>query len=207
MTTMTKAKLDSLTPDMAFDKLMKGNVRFQRNQMVTRDFKAQREETSGGQFPFATILSCIDSRTSSEIIFDQGIGDLFNVRLAGNVINEDALGSMEFACKVAGSKVIMILGHEACGAVKGACDHVEMGNLTALLSKISPALELEKEETQRDSSNPEFVRKVTEIHTKRMKDVLLEQSSVLREMYEAKEIKIVCGIHELGSGIVRAIDH
>ena len=205
MVTMTKEKLDSMTPDQAFQMLMEGNKRFEKNEAISRDYVAQREETSTGQYPFATILSCIDSRTSSEIIFDQGIGDLFNVRLAGNVINEDALGSMEFACKVAGSKVIMILGHEACGAVKGACDHVEMGNLTSLLSKITPAVDLEKEETTRDSSNPEFVRKVTEIHTKRMREELLERSPILKEMDDNNEIKIVCGIHDLKSGVVRII--
>ena len=205
MTTMTKEILDSLTPNQALEKLMDGNKRFQENNMIKRDYVSQREETSGGQYPFATILSCIDSRTSSEIIFDQGIGDLFNVRLAGNIINEDALGSMEFACKVAGSKVIMILGHEACGAVKGACDHVEMGNLTTLLSKINPAIDMEKTETVRDSSNPEFVRKVTEIHTLNMKTLILEKSPILKEMLDNNEIDIVCAIHDLKTGVVRQI--
>ena len=205
MVTMTKEKLESMSPEEAFQMLMEGNKRFEKNEAISRNYVEQREETAGGQYPFATILSCIDSRTSSEIIFDQGIGDLFNVRLAGNVINEDALGSMEFACKVAGSKVIMILGHEACGAVKGACDHVEMGNLTSLLSKITPAVDMEKEETQRDSSNPEFVRKVTEIHTTRMREELLERSPILKEMNDNNEIKIVCGIHDLKSGVVRIL--
>ena len=205
MTTMTKELLTKMTPREAVDKLMEGNTRFQNNALVSRDFTKQREETAGGQFPFATILSCIDSRTSSEIIFDQGIGDLFNVRLAGNVVNEDALGSMEFACKVAGSKVIMILGHEACGAVKGACDHVEMGNLTTLLSKINPAIDMEKTETVRDSSNPEFVRKVTEIHTLNMKTLILEKSPILKEMLDKNEIDIVCAIHDLKTGVVRQI--
>src|SRR5690348_10858062 len=138
MRTQTKEMQTALTPEMALDILKKGNERFINNLKTNRNLLQQVNETSDGQHPFAVILSCIDSRTSAELIFDQGLGDIFSVRIAGNIINEDILGSMEFGCKVAGSKIIVVLGHTRCGAVMGACDHVEMGNLTALLTKIRP---------------------------------------------------------------------
>ena len=130
----------NMTPKKALEYLREGNKRFMNNLMSNRDLLQQANETVNGQWPFATILSCIDSRTSAELIFDQGLGDIFSVRIAGNIVNTDILGSMEFACKVAGSKLIVVLGHTKCGAVKGACDHVEMGNLTELLLKIQPAV-------------------------------------------------------------------
>jgi carbonic anhydrase len=203
MVTMTKEKLEAMSPNEALSMLVEGNSRFQKGEALERNFSRQREETAGGQFPFATVLSCIDSRTSSEIIFDQGIGDLFNVRLAGNVVNEDALGSMEFACKVAGSKVILVLGHEACGAVKGACAEVKMGNLTALLDKISPAVNQAKAEGVSDS---ELVDKATLIHIKNMQQAILDKSEVLKEMSDNGEIKIVGGIHYLSSGEVKILE-
>ena len=129
-----------MTPRKALQFLQEGNNRFINNLKANRNLLEQVNETRDGQWPFATILSCIDSRTSAELIFDQGLGDIFSVRIAGNIVNTDILGSMEFACKVAGSKLIVVLGHSKCGAVKGACDHVEMGNLTELLSKIQPAV-------------------------------------------------------------------
>ena len=141
MKTLTKEMQEAITPEMALDLLKEGNKRFISNLKANRNLLQQANETSDGQHPFAVILSCIDSRTSAEIIFDQGLGDIFSVRIAGNIINEDILGSMEFACKIAGSKIVAVLGHTGCGAVKGACDHVEMGNLTALLSKIRPAVD------------------------------------------------------------------
>ncbi len=148
-------------------------------------------------------MSCIDSRTSAELIFDQGLGDIFSVRIAGNIINEDVLGSMEFACKVAGSKFIVVLGHTNCGAVKGACDHVEMGNLTALLSKIQPAVYDEKTETQnRDSSNDNFVEKVAIINVKRTVHSIPERSPILKEMIENGEIGIAGGSHNISNGEV-----
>src|SRR6187402_3978726 len=140
MRTHSKETQSSLTPDLALQILKDGNKRFLNNLKANRNLLQQVNETSEGQFPFATILSCIDSRTSAELIFDQGLGDIFSIRIAGNIVNTDILGSMEFACKVAGSKLIVVLGHTKCGAVKGACDHVEMGNLTELLSKIQPSV-------------------------------------------------------------------
>ncbi|MEN9595953.1 MAG: hypothetical protein RL236_387 [Pseudomonadota bacterium] len=194
---------DAITPEMALNLLKEGNHRFMNNLKANRNLLEQANETSDGQHPFAVILSCIDSRTSAELIFDQGLGDIFSVRIAGNIINEDILGSMEFACKVAGSKIIAVLGHTKCGAVKGACDHVEMGNLTALLSKIQPAIYDEKTETQnRNSSNGDFVEKVAAINVKRTVHAILERSPILKEMLENGEIKIVGGLHEISTGEV-----
>jgi carbonic anhydrase len=203
MKTLTKELQDAITPEMALNLLKEGNHRFMNNLKANRNLLEQANETSDGQHPFAVILSCIDSRTSAELIFDQGLGDIFSVRIAGNIINEDILGSMEFACKVAGSKIIAVLGHTKCGAVKGACDHVEMGNLTALLSKIQPAIYDEKTETQnRNSSNSDFVEKVAAINVKRTVHAILERSPILKEMIEKGEVKLVGGIHELATGEV-----
>ncbi len=203
MKTLTKELQAAISPEMALNLLKEGNHRFMNNLKANRNLLEQANETSDGQHPFAVILSCIDSRTSAELIFDQGLGDIFSVRIAGNIINEDILGSMEFACKVAGSKIIAVLGHTKCGAVKGACDHVEMGNLTALLSKIQPAIYDEKTETQnRNSSNSDFVEKVAAINVKRTVHAILERSPILKEMIEKGEIKLVGGIHELVTGEV-----
>ncbi len=203
MKTLTKEMQDAITPAMALELLKDGNKRFMNNLKANRNLLQQANETSEGQHPFAVILSCIDSRTSAEIIFDQGLGDIFSVRIAGNIINEDILGSMEFACKVAGSKIIAVLGHTKCGAVKGACDHVEMGNLTALLSKIQPAIYDEKTETDnRNSSNNEFVEKVSVINVKRTVHAIIERSPILKEMFEKGEIKIVGGTHHITTGEV-----
>lgn len=203
MKTLTKKDQESITPDMAFDLLVEGNARFVNNLKANRNLLQQANETSDGQHPFATILSCIDSRTSAEIIFDQGLGDIFSVRIAGNILNEDILGSMEFACKVAGAKIIVILGHSKCGAIKGACDHVEMGNLTALLSKIRPAIDDETTTTEfRNSSNEEFVEKVTVINVKRVMHAIVERSSILKEMADQQQIKIIGGMHNLQTGQV-----
>ena len=170
---------------------------------VNRNLLQQANETSDGQHPFAVILSCIDSRTSAELIFDQGLGDVFSVRIAGNIINEDILGSMEFGCKVAGSKIIVVLGHTKCGAVKGACDHVEMGNLTALLTKIRPAVDDENSVIEnRNSGNAEFVEKVSTINVKRTVQAIMERSTILKEMIEAGQIGIVGGTHDITTGEV-----
>ena len=194
----------SLTPERALQILKEGNFRFMNNLKANRNLLEQAGYTADeGQFPFAVILSCIDSRTSAELIFDQGLGDVFSVRIAGNVINEDILGSMEFACKVAGSKIIVVLGHSKCGAVKGACDHVEMGNLTALLSKIQPAVYDEKSETEnRNSSNSEFVEKVASINVKRTVEGIMQRSPILKEMIQSGQIGIVGGMHNLETGEV-----
>ncbi len=203
MKTLNKEMQAAITPSMAIEILKEGNKRFMNNLKANRNLLEQANETSDGQHPFAVILSCIDSRTSAELIFDQGLGDIFSVRIAGNIINEDILGSMEFACKVAGSKIIVVLGHSRCGAVKGACDHVEMGNLTALLSKIQPAVYDEKSETEnRSSSNAEFVEKVAAINVKRTVNAIMERSPILKEMIQNKEIGIIGGMHSISDGEV-----
>ena len=199
----TKETQASLTPAKALQILKEGNDRFVKNLKANRNLLEQAGYTADGQFPFAIILSCIDSRTSAELIFDQGLGDVFSVRIAGNIINEDILGSMEFACKLAGSKIIVVLGHSKCGAIKGACDHAEMGNLTALLSKIQPAVYDEKTEIEnRSSSNPDFVEKVAAINVKRTVHGIVERSPILKEMIEKGEIGIIGGFHDIASGHV-----
>ena len=207
MKTLTKEMQSAITPAKALELLKDGNKRFVNNLKVNRNLLQQANETSDGQHPFAVILSCIDSRTSAELIFDQGLGDIFSARIAGNIVNEDILGSMEFACKVAGSKIRMVLGHTKCGAVKGACDHVEMGNLTALLSKIQPAVYDEKTVTEnRSSSNNEFVEKVSTINVKRTVTAIMERSPILKEMIEKGEIGIVGGTHDITTGEVHFYD-
>ncbi|CAD0009227.1 carbonic anhydrase family protein [Flavobacterium chungangense] len=203
MKTLTKEMQAAITPSSALELLKEGNQRFVSNLKINRNLLQQANETSEGQHPFAVILSCIDSRTSAELIFDQGLGDVFSVRIAGNIINEDILGSMEFGCKVAGSKIIVVLGHTKCGAVKGACDHVEMGNLTALLTKIRPAVDDETETKEnRNSGNPEFVENVSKINVKRTVKSIMERSPILKEMIEKGEIGIVGGSHDIASGEV-----
>ena len=203
MKTLTKEIQSTITPSMALELLEEGNKRFVNNLKVNRNLLQQANETSDGQHPFAVILSCIDSRTSAELIFDQGLGDIFSVRIAGNIINEDILGSMEFACKVAGSKIIVVLGHTKCGAIKGACDHVEMGNLTALLSKIRPAVDDEIETNEnRNSSNSTFVENVARINVQRTVRSVIERSPILKDMIEKGEIGIVGGTHDITTGQV-----
>ncbi len=203
MKTLTKEMQSAITPTRALELLKEGNKRFVNNLKVNRNLLQQANETSDGQHPFAVTLSCIDSRTSAELIFDQGLGDIFSVRIAGNIINEDILGSMEFACKVAGSKIIVVLGHSKCGAVKGACDHVEMGNLTALLSKLRPAVDDETTTKEnRSSSNSDFVEKVAAINVKRTVKAIMERSPILKEMILGGEIGIVGGTHDITTGEV-----
>jgi len=203
MKTLTKEMQAAIPPGQAIELLKEGNKRFVNNLKVNRNLLQQANETSDGQHPFAVILSCIDSRTSAELIFDQGLGDVFSVRIAGNIINEDILGSMEFGCKVAGAKIIVVLGHTKCGAVKGACDHVEMGNLTALLTKIRPAVDDENTvKENRNSANDDFVEKVSTINVKRTVQAIMERSTILKEMIEAGQIGIVGGTHDIASGEV-----
>lgn len=203
MKTLTKEMQAAITPSMAINLLKEGNKRFVNNLKINRNLLQQANETSDGQHPFAVILSCIDSRTSAELIFDQGLGDIFSVRIAGNIINEDILGSMEFACKVAGSKIIVVLGHTKCGAVKGACDHVEMGNLTALLTKIRPAVDDETQTKEnRNSKNSAFVENVATINVKRTVKSIMERSPILKEMIESGQIGIVGGTHDISTGEV-----
>jgi carbonic anhydrase len=207
MKTHTKETQDKLTPRMALDILKEGNERFIRNLKAQRDLLAQVNDTREGQWPFATILSCIDSRTSAELIFDQGLGDVFSVRIAGNIVNTDILGSMEFACKLAGSKLIVVLGHTKCGAVKGACDHVEMGNLTELLAKLQPAVYQEKETTEnRTSGNKYFVENVSTINVKRNVKNIIERSFILEQMVENGEIGVIGAMYNIETGVVDFYD-
>lgn len=195
----------SLTPRMAMEILQEGNGRFITNLKAKRDLLGQVNDTREGQWPFATILSCIDSRTSAELVFDQGLGDVFSIRIAGNIVNTDILGSMEFACKVAGSKLIVVLGHTKCGAVKGACDHVEMGNLTELLSKLQPAVYAESETTapdERNSKNGIFVENVAKLNVKRSVKNIIERSFILEEMLNQGEIGIVGAMYDVETGKV-----
>lgn len=208
MRTLTKEIQDSLTPQMAFQILKDGNNRFINNLKSNRNLLQQVNETSEGQHPFAVILSCIDSRTSAELIFDQGLGDVFSVRIAGNILNEDILGSMEFACKVAGAKVVLVLGHTKCGAVKGACDGVQLGNLTVLLDKIKPAIQAEKTtKEQRNASNSEFVENVATLNVHLVMDEIKNRSAILKEMASNKEIAIVGGMYDVDSGLVSFYEH
>jgi carbonic anhydrase len=201
----TKETQAAINPEMALNLLKEGNTRFQNNNTVNRDLLGQVSDTSKGQYPFATILSCIDSRVSSEIIFDQGIGDIFSARVAGNFVNEDILGSMEFACKLAGTKVVVVLGHTACGAVKGACDDAKLGNLTALIDKIKPAVEAVKEPADknlRNSSNIDFVNTVAEKNVYMTIDNIRNQSPVLKEMEDEGAIKIVGAMYDINDGSI-----
>lgn len=203
MKTLTKELQEKITPKLALDLLVEGNKRFVNNLKVNRNLLQQANETSDGQHPFAVILSCIDSRTSVELIFDQGLGDVFSVRIAGNIVNTDILGSMEFACKVAGAKIIVVLGHTKCGAIKGACDHVEMGNLTSLLSKIQPAVSSEQTvEKNRTSSNEEFVEKVSALNVKKTVEAIMSRSPILKELIESGACGIIGGSHDITTGHV-----
>jgi len=202
MKTHTKETQSTMTPERALEFLKDGNQRFQNNMKGNRNLLQQVNETRNGQFPFAVILSCIDSRVPTEMVFDQGLGDIFSIRIAGNFINEDILGSMEFACKVAGSKLIVVMGHSACGAVKGACDLIELGNLTGLLSKIYPAVEAVEETGDRTSANKEFVQKVANKNVEIAMLQLKAKSPVLNEMLENVEIGLVGGMYSVETGKV-----
>jgi carbonic anhydrase len=205
----TQESQDKITPTRALALLREGNERFVSNLKANRDLLAQANETREGQWPFATILSCIDSRTSAELVFDQGLGDIFSIRIAGNIINTDILGSMEFACKVAGSKLLVVLGHSRCGAVKGACDHVELGNLTELLAKLAPAVYQERtfqNAEQRTSKNGAFVENVAQINVKRSVRSIVERSTILEQMIEAGQVAVIGGMHSLDTGVVEFFD-
>ncbi len=204
MKTLTKEMQNSISPARALELLKDGNDRFVNNLKINRNLLQQANETSDGQHPFAVILSCIDSRTSAELIFDQGLGDIFSIRIAGNVVNKDILGSMEFGCKVAGAKIIVVLGHTKCGAVKGACDNVELGNLTGLIQKIKPAVELEDTTIDnRNSSNSNFVEKVAELNVRLSVKNILLSSPIIAEMVNDGIITIIGGVHNITTGEVR----
>ena len=203
MHTLSKEAQKNITPDSALEILKEGNERFMRNLKANRNLLQQVNETSNGQYPFATILSCIDSRTSAELIFDQGLGDIFSIRIAGNILNEDILGSMEFATKVMGTKIIVVLGHTNCGAIVGACNHIEMGNLTTLLNKIQPAIYKEEETTDnRNGSNEKFVNNVTELNVFLTIDRIRRESPIIAQLEHEGTIKIVGGIYNVENGKV-----
>lgn len=209
MKTHTSETQASVTPALALQFLREGNARFVNNLRASRDLLQQANETRDGQWPFATVVSCIDSRTSAELIFDQGLGDIFSVRIAGNVINTDIIGSLEFACHVAGSKLIVVLGHTSCGAIKGACDHVELGNLTELLSKIQPAVYEESQTpdpAQRNSKNAAFVENVADLNVRRSVRSIVNRSPILERLIATGKVGIIGGKHDLASGTVTFFD-
>jgi carbonic anhydrase len=203
MRTLNKEMQEKITPQQALEILKEGNKRFVDNLKLHRNLLEQVNETSDGQHPFAVILSCIDSRTSAELIFDQGLGDVFSVRIAGKYINEDILGSMEFALQGAGARFILVLGHTKCGAIKGACDHVEMGHLSTLLSKIKPAVNDETATKEnRSSGNATFVENVAKINVERNVQEILNRSNILREMVNEGKVGIAGAMYDVSSGRV-----
>lgn len=203
MRTHSKETQNSLTPDLALEILKEGNQRFVNNLKANRNLLQQVNETSAGQFPFATILSCMDSRTSAELIFDQGLGDIFSIRIAGNILNEDILGSMEFATKVVGTKIVLVLGHTKCGAIVGACNNVKMGNLTGLLEKVLPAIESEKStQADRNGSNPAFVNNVTKLNVQLTIERIRKESQIVSDLEQQKDIKIIGAVYDVDNGKV-----
>ncbi|QDH80873.1 carbonic anhydrase [Echinicola soli] len=192
----------SVTPKKALEFLKEGNQRFVSNLKFNRHLLNQVNDTRDGQWPFAIVLSCIDSRTSAELIFDQGLGDIFSVRIAGNVANEDILGSMEYACKVAGSKLVVVLGHSKCGAVTGACSEVKMGNLTGLLEKVNPSIKTVSEKSDKEHTDPEFVEEVSKQNVLDTMDVILEKSDVLKELFDEGKIGLAGAYYNVETGEV-----
>jgi len=204
MRTQTIDTQTQLTPEKVLEILKDGNRRFVSNLRANRNLLQQVNETSEGQYPFAVILSCIDSRTSAELIFDQGLGDVFSVRIAGNVVNEDILGSMEFACKVAGSKLIVVLGHTRCGAIKGACDNVQMGHLTGLLVKISPSVHAVD---HAGGASEDRVELVAIEHARQQMRSITERSPILEHLFADGAIGFACGVYSVETGEVTFLDH
>ncbi|MBL4746647.1 MAG: carbonic anhydrase [Flavobacteriaceae bacterium] len=204
MRTQTKLIQDNLTPKDAHHILVEGNKRFAQNLKAQRNLKDQVLETSTGQFPFAVILSCIDSRVPAELVFDQGIGDIFSVRIAGNIVNDDILGSMEYACKVAGSKIVMVMGHTKCGAVTAAYQDVQLGNITTLLDKIQPAVKIIKEE--KDTDEAIGIEKTAVLNVKLSIDKIRVNSPILAAMERANEIEIVGAVYDVTNGVVTFMD-
>ena len=207
MKTLTKEAQQSLTPQQAIQLLKNGNQRFINNLKIHRDLLEQVNQTADGQYPFAIILSCIDSRTTAELIFDQGLGHIFSIRIAGNILNEDILGSMEYGCKVIGAKLVAVIGHTKCSAIQSACDQIKMGNFTALLGKIKPAIEREKTITQeRNSRNVEFLQKVTQLNIELVLEQIPQKSSILKELLDQGKIVLVGGFYDVETGEVTFYD-
>lgn len=204
---ITKDMQSVMTPDSVLKDLLEGNERFVNGKSEGADNAALVNQTTGGQYPKAVVLSCIDSRVPVETVLDQAIGDIFVARVAGNFENADILGSLEYSCKVAGSKLVLVLGHEACGAVKAACDGVELGNITHLLSNILPAVQqsAEQVEGEANSSNKAFVAKTVENNVKLTMDRIRIKSPILKEMEDNGEISIVGGVYSLHTGKVEML--
>jgi carbonic anhydrase len=201
----TKESQATMTPEKALQFLVEGNERFQRNLKANRNLLQQINDTVDGQFPFAIILSCIDSRVSAELVFDQGLGDIFSVRIAGNFVNVDILGSMEFACKLAGTKLVVVLGHTSCGAIKGACDRARLGNFTKLIEKIEPAVDAvsdPKDQSLRNSKNLDFVDRVATKNVELTIKQIRKESPVLINMEEMGDINIVGAMYSIETGNV-----
>lgn len=191
------------TPADALAQLKEGNFRFINDMTVNRDLLGQMEATKNGQTPFAAILSCMDSRTSTELVFDQGIGDVFSVRIAGNVVTDGVLGSLEYATAVVGAKLIVVMGHTNCGAIKGACDNVEMGHLTSLLHQIQPAIQMEKTtQENRTSSNPAFVEMVTKLNINYSVEQIMQRSSIIKDIIDTGQLQVVPAIYNVATGKV-----
>ena len=202
MRTQTKITQDNLTPKDAHHILVEGNNRFVQNLKAQRNLQDQVFETSKGQYPFAVILSCIDSRNPAELVFDQGIGDIFSVRVAGNIVNEDVLGSMEYACKVAGSKIVVVMGHTKCGAVTAACENVELGNITPLLNKIQPAVKAVKANSEATKMTNRSIEEVAILNIELSIDRIRKESPILAEMESKNEIEIVGALYDVSTGKV-----
>ena len=199
----TKACQDAMTPKLIIERFKSGNERFTSGKSMQRNYVQQVKATAAGQFPLASVVSCIDSRAPAEIVFDQGIGDLFNARVAGNIVNEDILGSLEFASRIAGAKLIIVLGHTSCGAIKGACDDAKLGNLTALIAKIKPAVAaVPNDGKDRSSKNDAFVNMVAERNVRMTVQAIREKSPVLREMEQKGEVMIVGAMYDIKTGKV-----
>jgi carbonic anhydrase len=203
---LTKEEQDALTPDMVLEMLEGGNIFFINNDLTARNHSAQVRKSTLSQYPKAIVLSCVDSRVPVEDVFNRGIGDMFVARVAGNFVNEDILGSMEFACKVSGSKLILVMGHEHCGAIKAAIDDVKLGNITAMIEKIKPAVDAVKYDGDRTSKNQEFVHMVSESNVKNTMEQIRLKSPILKEMEANGEIKIVGALYDMDNGVVDFID-
>jgi carbonic anhydrase len=202
---LTKEQRDSMTPSQVIDELKKGNERFRAGKMAPRDYLAEKRTSAAGQYPAAVILGCVDSRVPAEIVFDAGIGDTFNGRVAGNVVNDDLLGSMEFACAVSGSKLVLVLGHTACGAIKGAIDDVVLGNLTGLLARIKPAIPVTKFEGEKSSKNPAYVDAVARTNVKLAIENIRLRSPVLVDLEKKGTIQIAGAMYNLANGVVEFV--
>src|ERR1700678_1989623 len=199
----TKNSQSATTPDQALARLKEGNARFVAGRTIHCDLRTQVKETAAGQAPFAAILGCMDSRVPPELVFDQRIGDIFSVRIAGNFVNVDILGSLEYATQVAGAKLIVVLGHSDCGDIKGAIDHVKLGNLTAALENIQPAVaEVTAADGPADSKNKKFVQKVSERNAQDAAAQLISRSKVLASLVDEHKLTVVAAMHDVSTGVV-----